>query len=107
MQVTKDEPVPTMQRESRWMVAYHFWGGVCLFAMIRVLFERQSIVLGALPAVLIVGLGYVGSRALVGSISRSRLSPVWKVVWKWILPIAYLPLAVVLAFIIGNAIREF
>jgi hypothetical protein len=55
------EPQPT-PRDSRWMIAYHLWAGVLLCSAARALFERQSIRLGALPAVLILAIGYIGSR---------------------------------------------
>jgi hypothetical protein len=89
--------------ESRWMIAYHSWAGICLAALVQVLFAERSISLGAIPMVVAFLIGYFGSRALVSVISKSSVSRHWKTLWKWVLPLAYLPFAVLLAVAIGNA----
>ena len=85
------------------MIGYHFWAGMCFASVTNVVFQRLSIRLGAIPVVVALAVGYLVSRALVGVIQRSSLSRRSKTVCKWILLLSYLPVVVLLAFVIGNA----
>jgi hypothetical protein len=59
--------------------------------------------LGAIPVVVALAVGYLASRTLVRAIERSRLSRRAKTACKWMLFLAYLPVVILLAFVIGNA----
>jgi hypothetical protein len=102
MDITNGEAA-VKPRESRWMIAYHFYAGMCVASATSVVFQRHSIRLGAIPVVVALAVGYLASRTLVRAIERSRLSRRAKTACKWMLFLAYLPVVILLAFVIGNA----
>jgi hypothetical protein len=118
-------------KPSRWWVVYHVWAGLWLnqaaalgsvysklltglwlksvtlessAASIDRLANRAD-VLNTIVMLVLVGLGYVGSKRLLAAIDRSKDSPRTKRSVKWVLPIAYPVLAGLAASWIGPLIE--
>lgn len=109
----KGKPVKNKEKLSRWWIAFHLWGGLCLLTFVEIsglfdlilgrpegsdpAFARRHAGLAGLLAVGFVMLGYFLSLNIVKAIDNRFFSKKAKVTIKAILPFAYLAGAVVLA----------
>jgi hypothetical protein len=59
-------------KPSRWLIVLHFLGGSYLFITVQ-MGLKNSVTLGALPYLILFGIGYVGSKLLVSAIWKKVL----------------------------------
>lgn len=123
---TKDEAVARPvknEQPSRWWIAYHLWGGICLKTYLDIsgltklllgapsgsdpLSAAQSFATTvALVAVGAVAIGYLLSKSLVSLIESGTMTSKWKLVLKISLPIGYFASAILLAMATGPLISS-
>lgn len=106
------------EQPSRWWIAYHLWGGICLKTYLDIsgltklllgapsgsdpLSAAQSFATtAALVAVAAVAIGYLLSKSLVRAIESGTMTSKGKLILKISLPIAYFVSAVLLAMATG------
>ena len=109
------------EQPSRWWIAYHLWGGICLKTYLDISGLTKLFLgtpsgsdpasassyagMAALIAVGAVVTGYFLSKSLVRVIESGAMARKWKLALKISLPIAYFAGAILLAMATGPGIR--